>query len=142
MAGPLLFFEFGLLVGFLLWFRPGKKHSEWSVYIAMNIVSGGSYPLTLKLTRKGKDVALPAGAAVVWGDTDPNLGAVAPDAADPTKATIVAGVTGTTGTVTGKVNFNDPVTGNPVELDVASGSLTVVDGAPDAGTIEVGAELP
>lgn len=140
--GPLLCFLLGLLVGFVLWFRPRKKHSEWSVYIAMNIISGGSYPLTLKLTRRGNPVALPAGASVIWGDSDPNLGVVTPNATDQAQAVIVAGVTGTTGTVTGKVSFNDPVTGNPVELDIASGSLTVVDGAPDGGSIDVGAELP
>lgn len=142
MAGPLLFFLGGLLLGFFLWHKPRTKHSEWSVKISMNIVSGASYPLTLSVTRKGKPVALPAGAAIVWGDTPAELGVVTPDATDQTKAVIVGGTTGATGTVTGKVTFTDPSTGNPVEIDIASGSLTVIDGVPDGGDIAVGGELP
>lgn len=138
MIGALLF-GLGLLLGYLLFSHPRAQDPEWSVSIEMDIVEGSSYPLTLK--RKGKDTALPQGANVVWGDAPAELGAVTVDPNDATKATIVGGTPGATGTVTAKVTFNGH-DGNPKEVDAASEALTVVVGEPDGGNIEVGAELP
>jgi hypothetical protein len=138
--GLLLAFGLGLLLGFLLFGHPRPKQSDWSVKINMDIVSGASYPLTVTVTRKGKAVALPAGANIVWGDSP--VGSVTVDPNDQTKATLVGGTVGATGTATATVNFTDPNTQEPVSLNVASGDLTVVEGVPDGGSIDVGAELP
>lgn len=120
---------------------PIGPQSEWRLSILMNIVNGGNYPLTLALTHKGRATTLPTGGTVVWSVSDPALGTVTPDANDPTKANLVAGDIGTTGTVTGKVTFND-ADNNPVEVDATSDTLTVVGGLPDGATIAVGGELP
>ena len=140
MFVPLLTFGLGLFIGFVLWHKT-QKEPEWRLQIIMDIVSGSSYPLNLKLTRNGKASSLPKGAVVAWGDSDPALGAVSVDPNDATKATIVAGDAGATGAVTAKVTFTG-ADGNAKEVDATSEALTVVVGEPDAGSIDVGAELP
>lgn len=115
--------------------------SEWRLSILMNIVNGGNYPLTLALTHKGRATTLPTGAQVVWTVSDPTLGAVTPDPNDPTKASLIAGDIGATGTVSAKVTFTG-ADGNAAEVDATSEALTVIGGDPDGATIAVGAELP
>lgn len=139
MLVPLLCLGLGLLLGYLLFSHPRPQHNEWSVTIAMNIVTGASYPLTVKLTRRGKPVDLPAGATVVWGESP--VGTVTADENDQSRATLVAGAVGATGQVTAQVTFTANGATEPTTLNLASGDLDVVEGDPDGGGIELGAEL-
>lgn len=141
ILGFILVLLAGIAIGLDLERRRGAKENEWRLNITMDIVTGSSYPITLTVTRKGKAAQVPAGATVTWAVSDESLGAVTVSPDDQTKATLVAGAEGGTGTVTAKVNFTGR-DGEPKELDATSDVLTVGAGDPDGAAIEVGAELP